>query len=447
MNEIPVPVRSWLRRFQRRLTAGLFLEIWPRWAVASLLLAGVTTLVCRQFFAAASDALPWLLLAPACAVVPAAIMCAFRAFRQQQVVALADSLAGGHGLLLALMERRDQAWAASPLLERLSRMSLPRVRPWRALLPVAPALVFLAVALLLPQRVPRHDASALLANQMAADLTATVAELRQQDLITPLEEEKLEEEIERVRRGALERMDAASWEAADALRERLADSLTEKQDALQWAQQSLSRYAAAAQAGAPEVSAAMAASASQELMQALQKLAEIGQLTGAPQELQRLASGGAALPSDPESLRRLAASLSEFLSGQNMRFAEAASLGREFGRFEPSEFPLDFDPSAPDGDGDPGTGGLNRGRADAPLTLGNETLPFDRFKAQSLPPGFVRSPDDWAPLVVLPGAPQESARLSRSMAARTYQDAAGQAAWRRTLAPRHQSAVKKYFEK
>ena len=59
------------------------------------------------------------------------------------------------------------------------------------------------------------------ATALAADLVATVAELKQQELITPDEEKKLDEEIERIRRGAEERVDASSWEAADALRERV----------------------------------------------------------------------------------------------------------------------------------------------------------------------------------------------------------------------------------
>ena len=127
------------------------------------------------------------------------------------------------------------------------------------------------------------------------------------------------------------------------------------------------------------------------------------------------------------------------------RIGDVAALGEAVGRFDPSEFPLAA--ASIDGDGDPGRGGINRGRADAPLTWGDETLPADRFKAQPLPPGAARSPDDWTPLVVLPGAPQESPELSSPAAARAYAAAAGQAAWRRTLAPRHQSAVKKYFEK
>jgi hypothetical protein len=90
---------------------------------------------------------------------------------------------------------------------------------------------------------------------------------------------------------------------------------------------------------------------------------------------------------------------------------------------------------------------VNRGRGDAQLTWGEETTPFDRFKAQPLPPGAPRSPDDWAPVVELPGAPAESARPGTPSQTRTYAADAGQSAWRRTLAPRHQSAVKKYFEK
>ena len=127
--------------------------------------------------------------------------------------------------------------------------------------------------------------------------------------------------------------------------------------------------------------------------------------------------------------------------------ADLGRLGKEFGRFDPSEFPLDSSESAANGDGNPGQGGINRGRGDAPLTWGKESLPFDRFKAQPLPPGAARSPDDWAPVVELPGAPQESPAQSASSAARQYAAVAGQTAWRRTLAPRHQSAVKKYFEK
>jgi hypothetical protein len=285
--------------------------------------------------------------------------------------------------------------------------------------------------------------NAVLADDIAGDLKAAVVVLKQQDLITPEEEKKLEEEIDRIRRGAKERVDASSWEAADALREKIAAGLSEKRDAVKWAEDSLARFSAAGQAGASPDAQSRANAA--ELTAALEKLARSGLLAGAPPDLQGLLKSGK-LPTDPEALGKLAAALSAHLAKTKGRLGGAGRPGKEFGRFDPSEFPLESDQSAPGGE-IPGRGGVDRGRADAELTWGKETMPFDRFKASALPPGAARSPDDWAPVVELPGAPRESPGRSAPAAARQYGAAAGQTAWRRTLAPRHQSAVKKYFEK
>jgi hypothetical protein len=444
MNEMPVSVRPALRRLARRLAIGLFLDVWPGWAVASLLVAGVVTIVCRMFFPDAAPRLHWLWLAPVVTAVPALIVCFIRAYRPAEVVAMADWLNGGQGVLLTLLETSDAAWAESEMLAHASRFALPRLRPWRKLAALVPALAFLIVAWLLPQRIPAQGANGVLADDIAADLKTTLAELKQQDLLTPVEEKKLEEEIERIRRGAQERVDASSWEAADALREKVAAGLAEKQDAVKWAEESLARYAAAGEADANAGSRSEPNAA--ELMKALEKLAQSGLLAGAPADLQQLLKGGK-LPTDAKALGKLTASLAEYLGKANTRIGELAKLGKGFGRFDPSEFPLDGSASA-DGDGEPGRGGVNRGRADAALTWGKETLPHDRFKAAALPPGAPRSPDDWAPVAELPGAPKESPGSNAQLSpARQYAADAGQTAWRRTLAPRHQSAVKKYFQK
>jgi hypothetical protein len=440
---MPLSVRPALKRLARRLAIGLFLDVWPAWAVASLLLAGLVAVVCRMFVPGAAPRLHWLWLAPVLTALPALIACARRAYRPAEVVAVADWLNGGQGMLLTLFEHDDLAWAGSPLAEGASNFSLPRLRPWRKLVALPPAAAFLATALWLPQRVP-PGTKAILADDIAANLVATVAELKQQELITAGEEKKLEEEIERIRRSAEERVDASSWEAADALRGRVAAGVVEKENALNWAEESVARYAAAAEAGgsADAVSQAHAA----ELTKALERLGPSGLLAGAPADVQRLLQGGK-VPTDPAALRALLGSLSKHLAETKGRFGTLAKLGKEFRRFDPSQFPLDSGQASPDGKGRPGTGGINRGRADAPLTWGKESLPFDRFKAEALPPGAARSPDDWAPVVELPGTPRESSGESAPSAARQYAAVAGQSAWRRTLAPRHQSAVKKYFEK
>jgi hypothetical protein len=170
-------------------------------------------------------------------------------------------------------------------------------------------------------------------------------------------------------------------------------------------------------------------------------------LEGAPAELKDLASGNLSMPSDAAALAKLADALGKYLGGRRGDLARAAK-GLKGERFDPDEFQL-ADPEAGVGNGEgenPGRGGVNRGRADAPLTWGDETIPFDRFKAQALPPGAARGPDDWAPVVQLPGAPRSSSQVSTASTGRAYGDTAGQEAWRRSLAPRHQRAVRTYFD-
>jgi hypothetical protein len=291
--------------------------------------------------------------------------------------------------------------------------------------------------------VPQHTTT-VLADDMAANLTATLAALKEQELVTATEEQKLEDEIERLRRSARERVDASSWEAADALRETMAAGVAQKQNAAKWAEESLARYAAAAAAG-PNAGAIADAQAA-ELTNALEKLAQSGLLAGAPADLQQLLKSGK-LPTDEGARRELMASLAKQLGKTKGQFDGLRKLGKEFARFDPSEFPLSASEATQSRKPGVADGTIARGRGDAELTWGEESAPFDRFKSHALPPGAVRSPDDWAPVVELPGAPQESPVLSSAAAARSYAAVAGQTAWRRTLAPRHQSAVKKYFEK
>jgi len=436
-----------LRRLRRRLGVGVFLDIWPRWALGSLLAAGVVTIACRLFFPAAAVALNWLWLAPVVAAIPAVFLAMARAYRPEQIAALADSLHGGQGTLLALLEIRDPAWTASPAITGFSQFSMPRLRVWRRLATMAPAAAFLYIALMLPQHMPAGS-NGVLANDIAADLQATLDELKKQDLITPSEDKEFEEQIEHIRKDAIERLDASSWEASDSMREKFAAKVTEKQDALKWAADSLSSLAAPG-----DSDASMTEAQAGELGTAINKLAKSGLLTNAPADLQKLlggkdaiAGGKTQLPKDARALRKLAASLSGYLANRSEKLTGIAQLGKAAGRFDPSEFPLFSDERGPDGDGDPGSGGVNRGRGDAELTWGKESAMFDRFKSQPLPPGSFRSPDDWAPLAVLPGGPKELPELSVASAAVQYAGVAGQAAWRRTLAPRHYSAVKKYFE-
>jgi hypothetical protein len=388
--------------------------------------------------------LVWLWLSPILVILPATCICVMRKYRPAEVVALADWLSGGRGTLLSLVETRDGAWSESPILKSVIDLSLPRLRPFRQHWPILPAALFLATAMLLPQRISSTASTTVLADDIVRNLKSTLAELKKDDVIAPGEQKKLEEEIERIRTSAMQRVDSSSWEASDAIRDQMASYVSEKRDALKWAQESVARYAAA-EAGGSNVDAP-----AQELAKAIEKLAKAGLLADAPGELQKLLGGQYAvagdkiqLPTDAASLRKISDLLSAHLQKRSEGLKELTH--REFGQFDPAEYPEFSNERGPAVDGDPGAGGINRGRGDAPLTWGKESANFDLFKAVALPPGAVRSPDDWSPVAVLPGAPQPSPQSGAAALAQEYDTTPGQAGWRRTLAPRHQSAVKKYF--
>jgi hypothetical protein len=448
MTDLPAAVRPTLRRLARRIALGLFLEIWPRWAAGACLVAGTAAVVCRMFFPRTAGLLPFLWIAPILATLPAIYLCVRRAYRPSEIVALADWLSGGQGTLLTLLEKRDPAWNDAPALQALSLVSMPRLTPWGKLGPVLAAVLFLTITLFIPQRMLTGPRSTVLANDVVADLKTAAEILSKENLLTPEEQTKLDEEIERIRKDAMDRMDASSWEAADALREKVAAKLSEKHDAMKWAQESLSRYADAAQAGSPPNEAQ-----SDELAKAIEKLAKTGMLDDAPADVQQLLGSGDAagggrvrLPTDPKQLKKLAGQLAKYLGERNARFGDLAKLARDGGRFDPSEFG-DFDyQEGENPGGEPGRGGIDRGRGDADLTWGDESIYFDKFKSVALPQGSVRGQDDWAPVAMLPGAPKESPELSGPSTGAQFAGTSGQAAWRRTLSPRHYSAVKKYFD-
>lgn len=440
-NHVPAELVPAVRRLSRRLHLGQFLETWPRWAAGALLVSGGIALFCRVLVPAAAPYVYWLLAAPVVATVPAIVICVRRAYRPADVLALADALTGGGGLVVTFAERHDKAWGTADQMVRAASLRLPRLRPWRQLLIIVPAFAFLLAALYLPQRAAAFGSSAM-ADEIAADLSTALADLKAQEAVTAEEEQRLEEEIARVRQAAQERMDPSAWEAADALKEQMSARAEARRDAGEWAQEALARYTAAVAEGL-DPSDAAAATAGNELSKALNALAKSGALAGAPADLRKLAGAGAKLPADAASLRQLAASLAQYLGKGKASLGDLRAFGNRPGRFDSSEFasPGDGEPG-----GTPGRGAATRGRADAFLTWGDETRRADRFKPQALPPGFVRSPDDWAPIVTLPGAPDVAPEAGSPAAARTYRDDAGQAAWRRTLAPRHQSAVRKYFQ-
>jgi len=91
-----------------------------------------------------------------------------------------------------------------------------------------------------------------------------------------------------------------------------------------------------------------------------------------------------------------------------------------------------------------GQGGVSRGPGHAPLDFNGETAEnAERFAEHALPPGALDLERSQL-LGVGAGAPQESPSAEASSKVST-QLSAGEASWKRRLAPQHREAVRTFF--
>ncbi len=95
--------------------------------------------------------------------------------------------------------------------------------------------------------------------------------------------------------------------------------------------------------------------------------------------------------------------------------------------------------------GQPGRGGVTRGRADAELFWGEESPGrSDQFAPKQLPGARAFDPDSSTPMGVTAGAPTVEP-VAEGGGTQATTEAAARSAWRRRLAPSHRAAVKKFF--
>lgn len=95
--------------------------------------------------------------------------------------------------------------------------------------------------------------------------------------------------------------------------------------------------------------------------------------------------------------------------------------------------------------GQPGQGGVSRGRGDAELTWGEESKGrTDQFEAKALDPAQSLDLEHSALLGVGAGAPNVAPE-AESAGGADVQGSTGKSAWRRRLAPHHRQAVKDFF--
>ncbi|MBK8978823.1 MAG: hypothetical protein IPM29_23225 [Planctomycetes bacterium] len=488
-----------------RVRIAVAIEAFARGALVAALAFGAALLAARvaglPLDALVRRTVLWPLV-PVCTGVVVAILRLGRGTLDDGAArALLDRRLGLRGLLLVADLPGAGAWRRD--LDQRLRDAPQRARPRLQLgdpsLRLLGAAAFLtAIALLPPPAMDPSQASVGRALTVAVADTAVDVELAlEQGAISEARGEELRRRAEALRE-RLRDGDPVAWSDVDALRDALRFEEESQRSGLDSIRSSLESAVERAQGGDDPSTAEQAR---QQAARLVDRAGELGLFEDLPPDLreaiERAAAGasgsresaqgqrrdsaeqgdangqpGAGLDLDPEQLKRLARALSEAAGDRLARLPEdrpplspgelpdlgelLAKEGLLGGAGAPipgaAELPGaaggdGFDPTpGPDGDGEPGRGGVNRGRADADLGLsGGSEIDTAALRPEKLAPGAA-VPDRWQVVGAARANPQgDPERSAATLGAGAAQDGTGQATFRRSLAPRHRDAVRRFF--
>lgn len=470
----------WIERHLRRLHLGQFLQRAGELLAGFLLAFGTAVLLVKLLVPGLWPHVLWLGLGAVPVLVAALWQSRRGQFTRTESVALLDRTLAAGGLLMTLTETADGEWESHlPQMDRLWRDSLPRVRPKRFASYVALPLLFAAGVCFVPLR--QSAATPVQPRTVAQQATQQLEEmLKLVEEANVLEEEQQQELREEIAKLAEETkhtpLTHEKWETVDALEQKMRLKLQESAMVADKAS-AAALTLAMAENGEVSLSAARVEQLEQELLEALQQMQKSGSLSGASPslqaQLQKLMQNGQfkQLSESGAERQQMLDELKELLDREQKKLSEARkkcnggkcpNCGKEScegegqcegdGQCRQCGGPCQGGQCAsclgdgPDGDGNPGRGGVNRGRGDAAMSWGDES---DRqgvkFKETVLPPGFKDAPKEDVQGVTL-NAPEVNPAASAPRAAGRETDAAtGKETWNRKLRPRHREVVREFF--
>lgn len=462
----------WIHRHLRRLRLGQFLQRAGEWLAGFLLVFGMSVLLVKRLIPAGWPHVLWL----AAAAIPVTAL-AWRlsrrgAFTRDESVALLDRALNAGGLLMTLSEAPDEEWSRRlPNHEGDWREALPRVRPRRLASYLTLPLLFAVGVCFVPLRQidSRDLPPPVTAGQQAAQrLEQLLAALEKAEILAEQDRESLTEEVrklvEETRQAPLTH---EKWETIDALEHKLRTELTRAQLQMDKLLSAANTLLQASGLGELELTDEQRERLEEELLETLMKMEQQQSSSSAAtagsrqlQELlQRLSKAGAQtarLPTDPQERQQLLDELRQVLEQEQQRLAE---LRKECpggqcpgGQCQQCGGQCEHGQAVcgqcqGQADGRPGQGGVSRGPGAADLTWGNESDEHGiRFKQTVLPPGFLEDPKDEVIGVRLTAPKVEPAGSAERAAARDVDPTTGRETWDRRLRPRHQQAVKQFFQ-
>jgi hypothetical protein len=467
--EAAVDLQETVGRFHAHLRRVLTIRLGLRFLLVWLMLWAAAGVLARVAFRAEQSLLLWGLVGLPLAGAAAVFVAGRKTPSASVLRAVLDRHGRLGGLLLAAGEGDVGQWG-----RQIPLVTPPTVR-WRlgrqAILLLA-ALVFLAVGFLIPDRYLPLRPEALEIGREVQQLSEKLAVLKQEEVLPPEKAEALQQDLERIRQGALGSDPAKTMEAIDHLERSIAQSAAE-----------------AAEAAIQQTEKAARAEELADALQRLQEKMDAKQLGEAMKELGRLAEEAAAENRaladaiseelkeacnrgdlTAEQLRELSEALAECKGLQyqkldklvKARLVDPAELERleRAGECDGETLALALGDcedgqallaaiQSPDGDGLPGRGGVSRGRGDAAMTWSQGANKEDvHFQEKVLPPGAVASLKASRMTGVSAGDPTAEKPGGGSTGGALGTATAGSgAAQGQLILPEHEKAVRRYFER
>ncbi len=449
----------WIKRHNRRLVFGLFLQRAGEWLAAFLFLFGACVLTSKLFLPQFWPHVLWLGLWAVPILLLAARSASRRSFSHTDAVALLDRQLRGGGLVMALAETDDPAWQDRlPQTPELWKRKLPKIRPVRFFRLVGWPMVFSLGALLVPLRNPKPAMgfSPEVGQQATSQLGDMVGLLEDSHVLPPEETKELKTVIEQLSKETEHSpLTNEKWETVDRLREELTTELLTNERSL-----SLAREAAAKLlAGEGEqggLTPGHQAELEKKVLEALQAMSDRGALPELPKELaphfqQLLKQGQLQLAKDPKLRRQLLSQMQQLF---NRRSGDLQKVRSQFDRVfaqRPERFADRSRTPGSDEDGFPAPGGTGGGRSGGQVPWGKETDERqEKFKQIVLPPGFWDNPTNQV-TGVTPGKtsprPEIPSQNVSDALPKEFGAASGREVRSHELRPRHRDVVKKYFQR
>jgi hypothetical protein len=423
------------------------------------------------------EGMVWL-LGPVIGVIPIGVLCAVLAWRRtpnaSRLKALLDGYSASGGLYMVTDEVDTESWQG-----HLSQCRSPRIQ-WqakRSLVCASLALLFVLVAFLIPARfVEAVSGAGLDIEHVLEDITDQVEILAEEEIVTRIEAYELQEKIQEVRRQARTGEVGKTWESLDHLQEKLNQRAAEAAMSLLQQTETASRTQTLAQAmqlqGANFDEQVMAGSMEALARMLSQKLAEDLSLSHLDEAL--LKQIKAALESgqfDPADL----AALADQMDMSKVQMRQCLARLCEGRLIDPSQLGLCDTVGQCDGEGlgaflaqagvcqdfnevttcfcsgnSSGSGGISRGRGDAPMWFGDASSEDGvGFKEQVLPRTAMPNLKDAQTVGVSLGDPtlSDSERGPSMSGALAGVKDSGSSAVSQQILPRHKHTVKRYFER